>query len=304
MFYSGRLPRFEYLAPRGIEEALFILFQHGKEARVIAGGTDLLPQMKKRELAPGYLIGLKNIGGLDYIEYDQARGLRIGPLATLHAVETSPIVNERFPALAQAAHTMASAQIRNMGTVVGNICNAVPSADTAPALIVLAARVKVASHRNGERLIPVEELFAGPSETVLSHDELVLEVQVPDPVAHSGSAYVKHMVRSAMDLAIVGVAASVTAADRRCNDVRIALGAVAPTPIRAREAEGVLKGKMFADRSVERAAEAAAAASRPITDIRASLEYRRDMVRVLTRRALKQAWAEVKRAESCKRELH
>ena len=271
-----------------------MLFQHGKEAKVIAGGTDLLPQMKKRELAPRYLIGLKNIGGLDYIEYDRARGLRIGPLATLHAVETSPIVNERFPALAQATYSMASAQIRNMGTVVGNICNAVPSADTAPALIVLAAKVKVASHRNGERVIPVEELFAGPSETVLSHDELVLEVQVPDPVAHRGSAYVKHMQRSAMDLAIVGVAAAITAADRRCDDVRIALAAVAPTPIRAREAEGMLKGKVFAARSVERAAEAAAAESRPISDIRASLEYRRAMVRVLTRRALNQAWAEGK----------
>ena len=128
MFYPRRLPRFEYLAPRSIEEALFMLFQHGKEARVIAGGTDLLPQMKKRELAPRYLIGLKNIGGLDYIDYDPARGLRVGPLATLHAVETSPTVNERFPALAQATYSMASAQIRNMGTVVGNICNAVPSA--------------------------------------------------------------------------------------------------------------------------------------------------------------------------------
>ncbi len=292
MLYPRRLPRFEYLAPRSIEEALFMLFQHGKEAKVIAGGTDLLPQMKKRELAPRYVIGLKNIGGLDYIEYDRARGLRIGPLATLHAVEASPIVNERFPALAQATYSMASAQIRNMGTVVGNICNAVPSADTAPALIVLAAKVKVASHRNGERVIPVEELFAGPAETVLSHDELVLEVQVPDPVAHRGSAYVKHMQRSAMDLAIVGVAAAITAADRRCDDVRIALAAVAPTPIRAREAEGMLKGKVFAARSVERAAEAAAAESRPISDIRASLEYRRAMVRVLTRRALNQAWAE------------
>jgi carbon-monoxide dehydrogenase medium subunit len=295
MFYSRRLPRFEYLAPRSIEEALFMLFQHGKEARVIAGGTDLLPQMKKRELAPRYLIGLKNIGGLDYIDYDPARGLRVGPLATLHAVETSPTVNERFPALAQATYSMASAQIRNMGTVVGNICNAVPSADTAPALIVLAARVKVASHRNGERVVPVEELFAGPSQTVLSHDELVLEVQVPDTVAHSGSAYVKHMQRSAMDLAIVGVAAAITAADGKCSDVRIALGAVAPTPIRARKAEGILKGKVFAARSVERAAEAAAAESRPITDIRASLEYRRDMVMVLTRRALNQAWAEGRR---------
>jgi CO/xanthine dehydrogenase FAD-binding subunit len=295
MFYPRRLPRFEYLAPRSIEEALFMLFQHGKEARVIAGGTDLLPQMKKRELAPRYLIGLKNIGGLDYIDYDPAQGLRVGPLATLHAVETSPTVNKRFPALAQAAYSMASAQIRNMGTVVGNICNGVPSADTAPALIVLAAKVKVASHRNGERVIPVEELFAGPSQTVLSHDELVLEVQVPDPVAHSGSAYVKHMQRSAMDLAIVGVAAAITAADGKCSDVRIALGAVAPTPIRAKKAEGILKGKAFAARSVERAAEAAAAESHPITDIRASLEYRRDMVMVLTRRALNQAWAGGKR---------
>ena len=295
MFYSTRLPRFEYLAPRNIGEALFMLFQHGAEAKVIAGGTDLLPKMKKRELAPRYLIGLKDIEGLDYIEYDEAQGLRIGPLATLHAVETSPIVNERFPALTQATYSMGSAQIRNLGTVVGNICNAVPSADTAPALIALGAKVKVASHRNGGRVVPVEELFAGPSETVLSSDELVLEVQVPNPAPHTGSAYLKHMQRSAMDLAIVGVAAAITAGDRGCKDVKIALGAVAPTPMRARKAEGMLKGKVLTARSVERAAEAAAAESRPITDIRASLNYRRDMVKVLTRRALNQAWTQAKR---------
>ncbi len=295
MLYPRRLPKFEYLAPRNIEEALFMLFQYGEEAKVIAGGTDLLLKMKKREITPQYLIGLKGIQGLNYIEYTEARGLRIGPLTTIHAIETSPVVNERFPALAQAAYSMASAQIRNMGTVMGNICSAVPSADTAPPLIALGAKLRVASHKNGERSIPVEKLFAGPAETVLNPDELVLEVQVPKPAAHTGSAYFKHTLRSAMDLAIVGVAAVVTSGSRTCKDIRIALGAVAPTPIRAKKAEKVLKGKAFTSRSVGQAAQAAAAESRPITDIRGSIEYRRGIVEVLTRRALNQAWAEAKK---------
>ncbi len=294
MFYSTRLPRFEYLAPKSIEETLFLLWQHGKEAKVIAGGTDLLPQMKRRELAPRYLIGLKNIEGLDYIKYNKAQGLRIGPLTTIHAVATSLVVKERFPALAQAAQSMASAQIRNIGTVVGNICNAVPSADTAPALLVLGAKIRAASHREGERSIPAEGFFTGPSQTVLHDDELVLEIQVPSPVPHSSSVYLKQMVRSAMDLAIVGVAAAVAAVDGKCGNVRIGLGAVAPTPLRAKKAERMLKGSVFDDRLVEQAAEAAAAESRPITDVRASLEYRRDIVRVLTRRALNQSWSEAR----------
>ncbi len=289
MNYLRRLPKLEYLEPKTIQEACSLLSQHKEKARVIAGGTDLLPMMKRREVVPQYLIGLKNIPDLDYVRYSESDGLRFGALATLHAIETSPIIKEKFNALFQAAYSMASAQIRNRGTVGGNLCSAIPSADTAPALIALGARLKLISPR-GERTIPVEEFFTGVRETALGEGELLVEVQVPNLPPHSGGVYLKHTLRRAMDLAIVGVAVVITSENGACKDVKIALGAVAPTPIRASKAEKVLKGKVLEDSLVEQAAKEAAGEARPISDIRSSLEYRREMVEVLTRRAVKQAW--------------
>ncbi len=291
--YVKRLPRFEYLAPRTLDEAISLLSQHDGEARVTAGGTDLMNKMKRREETPQYLVGLKNIPGLDYIDYDEAQGLRFGPLVTIHAVETSPLIRDRFPVLSQAASTMASAQIRNLGTVVGNLCSAVPSADMAPGLVVLGAKLKTASIK-GERTIAVEDFFTGPEESVLARDELVVEVQVPSPPPHSGMGYIKHTVRAAMELAIVGVAALVTLQDGVCREVKIALGAVAPIPIRATRAESVLKGKLFSAELVKQAAETAVEEARPISDIRASAEYRKEMVRVLTQRVLNQAREQIR----------
>lgn len=286
--YVRRLPQFEYLAPRTVEEAVFLLSRHDGQAKVIAGGTDLLHEMKRREATPQYLVGLKNIPGLDYVDYDEAQGLRFGPLVTIHAIENSPLVRDKFPVLYQAASRMASAQVRNLGTVVGNLCSAVPSADMAPGLIVLGASLKIVNLKD-ERIIAVENFFTGPSQSVLAHDELVVAVQVPNPPPHSGMAYLKHTIRSAMELAIVGVAALVTLQGRVCSEVKIALGAVAPTPIMATKAESVLRGKPFSANLVKQAAEVAAAEARPISDIRGTAEYRREMTRVLTQRALVQA---------------
>lgn len=289
MDYLRRLPKFEYFQPRTVQETCSLLSQHKGKARIIAGGTDLLPQLKRREAVAEYLIGLKGIPGLDYIKYDETDGLRFSALATLHAIETSPIIREKFNPLFQAVYSMASTQIRSRGTVGGNLCNAAPSADTAPALISLGARLKLVSPR-GERTIPLEEFFTGPGETVLGEDELLVEIQVPNLPPHSGGVYLKHSIRRAMDLALVGVAAVITLENGTCKDVKIVLGAVAPTPVRASKAEKVLKGKVLGDGLIEQAAKEAAGEARPISDIRSSLEYRREMVEVLTRRAVKQGW--------------
>jgi CO/xanthine dehydrogenase FAD-binding subunit len=287
-FYR-RLPRFEYLTPKTIDEALSLLSQYKERAKVIAGGTDVVPQLKRREIkAPQYIIDLKGIPGLDYIKYDEVGGLALGALATIHAVETSSIIQEKFSILFQAAQSMASPQVRNRGTIVGNICNAVPSADTATALLTLEARLKLISQQ-GERMVNIEEFFTGPNQTVLADEEILQEIQIPGLPPQAKGIYLKLTPRRAMDLAIVGVAVVVIAEDKLCNDIRIALGAVAPTPIRAKRAEGILKGQKFDEKAIEKVAQTAAEESKPIDDHRASAEYRREMVKVLTRRAINQA---------------
>lgn len=290
--YVRRLPRFEYLAPKTVEEAISLLSRHDGEARPIAGGTDLLLKMKRRETAPRYLVGLMNIPGLDYVEYDNAQGLRFGPLATIHTMETSCIVREEFPVLSQAASTIGSLQIRNLGTVVGNVCNALPSADMIPGLIVLGARVKIANMK-GEKTIAIEDFVTGPGQTVLAQDELVVEVQVPCLPPHSGSVYIKHAPREAMDLAIISVATLIALDGGICREAKICLGTVGPTQIRARKAEAILRGKPFSPELVTEASEMACEEAQPRSSIRSSAEYRKEMVRILTARALNRAKEEI-----------
>jgi len=287
-FYR-RLPKFDYLEPKTIEEALSLLAQYKGRAKVIAGGTDLLPKLKRREIeAPEYIIDLKDIPDLDYIKHDEVDGLSLGALATIHAVEISPIVQERFGVLFQAAESMASRQVRNRGTIAGNLCNAVPSADAAPALLTLEASLKLAS-RKGERIVNIEDFFTGPNQSVLADEEILQEIRVPNLPRHGRGRYLKLTPRSAMDLGFVGVSAVVVVEDGVCRDIRIALGAVAPTPIRARHAEDIVRGQKLSSEVIERAAQIASGECYPITDRRASEEYRCHMVEVLTKRAIQQA---------------
>lgn len=284
------LPKFEYISPRTLEEACSLIDQHKGKARVMSGGTDLLPQMKERALTPQYLIALKSIPGLDYVEHDKEVGLKIAGLATLIQVAESSVVKKKFPILSEAIMQMASVQVRNIGTVAGNLCNAAPSADTAPSLMVMGAKVKLLKAGGKERMIPLEDFFVGPGETALKEGELLVEVQVPDLPPRSGGTYLKLSKRRAMDLAVVGVASLITLDEGVCKDAKIALGAVAPTPIRAKEAENVVIGSALEDEILEKAARAAMEVSKSITDIRASADYRYKMVGVLTKRALRQAW--------------
>ena len=290
--YLRRLPGFEYLAPKTVEEAISLLSRHDGEARPIAGGTDLILKMKRREVAPPYLVGLKNIPGLDYVEYEDVQGLRFGPLVTIHTMEKSRIVREKFPILSRAASTIGSAQIRNLGTVVGNVCNALPSADMIPGLIVLGAKLKIANIK-GEKTIAIEDFLTGPGQTVLSHDELVVEVQVPCLPPHSGGVYIKHAPREAMDLAIISVATLITLHEGMCGEVKICLGTVGPTQIRATKAERILRGKPFSAELVREASEMASEEAQPRSSIRSSAEYRKEMVRILTARALNRAKEEI-----------
>lgn len=286
IFYR-RLPRFDYVAPKTLDEVLKALNKHKGASRLLAGGTDLIPQLKKREIkAPEYVIDLKGISGLDTILYD-GNGLKIGPLATISSIAQSPAVQEHYPILAQAALSMASPQVRNRGTFAGNICNAVPSADSLPSLITLSASVKIKSVRK-ERIVPLEQFFIGPRITALKANEMVVEIMVPQQPETSRGVYLKLSPRHSMDLAIVGVAATGTCENGICKDIRIALGAVAPTPVRAPTAEAVLKGRQITSALIDEAARNAVTQCSPIDDHRASREYRCDMIYVLTRRALNQ----------------
>lgn len=285
------LPKFAYLAPKSLSEACALLAEHGADARVMAGGTDLLLKMQRTGQAPRYLVGLRNIGGLDFVTYDPVKGLCIGALGLLSTVCEHDQVRALYPALAYAAGSTATVQIRNMGTVAGNLCNASPSADTATPLMVYGAAV-VLQGPQGERVLPLERFFEGPGKTAMGPAELVREIRVPPPDARTGSDYQRISERSFVDIAAVGVSALlVLDAQGRCTRARVALGAVAPKPLRAEEAERCLEGKACDDALIAQAAALACALAKPITDARAGAAWRKQMVQVLTGRALKAAAA-------------
>jgi carbon-monoxide dehydrogenase medium subunit len=292
--FIKRLPKFEYLMPTSLSEALDLLAKYGEKARVIAGGTDLLVSMKKRENVPEHLINLKGIAGLKGIHYDEKEGIRIGALVTLGEIEHSKIVKDKFCALWDAVNVMASPQIRSLGTIGGNLCSAVPSADTAPPLIALGASVNLTGV-NGKRSVQVEDFFRGPKESVLQRNEILTQILIPNPPQKSSGTYIKLMRRNALDLALVGVAAylRLDPKGKVCSEARIALGAVAPIPMRAPMAEQILVNQEINEALAVEAGKAASTLCRPISDIRSSLEYRCSMVEVVTKRAVMDAYRRI-----------
>lgn len=289
-----KLREFEYREPSTLSEAVAILNQYGKEAKVLAGGTDLLVNMKERGWEPRVLVNLKSIPGLGYIRFDEKEGLRIGALTTVREVETSALIREKFPCLHEGAKSLGSVQVRNRATLGGNLCNASPAADNAPPLLVLNARVKLVGAR-GEKIVPLEKFFVGPGATVLDNEVLV-EIMVPASSQQVQGVYLTISRREAVDLAQVGIAIAARAEDKkaRWRDVRIALGAVAPTPIRAYETEKLLEGREIEKTVIEEAIKKSIEEARPITDLRASEWYRREMVRVLAQRALEQIAGQIR----------
>jgi carbon-monoxide dehydrogenase medium subunit len=298
------LPRFEYKAAGSVAEACRLLRDAGGAGRVMAGGTDLLVKLKSvaRPLLPAppasgegpsgpeLVVGLRGIRELATLGFDSGRGLVVGATACLADVAAHPDVLRHYPAVAYAASETGTPQVRNMGTVVGNLCNAAPSADNAPALLVLGAEVRVAGE-GGERVLPLAEFFRGPGETALGLGEIVTAVEVPVPPARSGASYRHLSARGRVDLSAVGTAAFVSLDEEyaRVREVRIALGGVAPTPLLVAEAGAHLADAPVGRRVFAEAAALAARAARPISDVRASAGYRRRMVQTLVQRALLEA---------------
>lgn len=278
---------FEFHLPQTLDEALEILGKYGEDAKIIAGGTDVVPKLKGRVFDPKHIVDISRIPELKHLDYDETTGLHVGAAITLKTLEKSDVVKSVYPALFQGSSSIASTQIRNSGTLLGNVCNAVPSADSIPSLLALGAEAKIVS-KEGERIVPLEKFFTGVCRTVVKPDEIVVEIHVPVPAKGSKSVYFSQTARRALDLAIVGVAASAVVEDGVCKDIKIGLGAVAPTPIRAYEAEKMLIGQKLTEELIDQAAECAGYKDcSPITDMRATREYRQDMVRVHARNAIK-----------------
>jgi len=286
---TRHLPEFDYFEPKTLEEAIELLSKYGNDAKVLAGGTDLLVDMRLQEMAPKKVVNIQRIPNLNYIKPDE-EGVKIGALTTIRELETSMLLKKgAYIVLAEAAHKMGSIQIRNMATIGGNICHALPSADTPPALVALDARVKIIGP-TGERVVPLEEIFVNVGKTALTSGELLTEIQVRNPPAHSGTAFFK-IGRTAMDLAIVNVAVRITLLNKVCKETRIVIGGgVGPTLIRSKRAEALLNGKKMEEAIIEKAAQVASEELKPRpTSIRGSPFYKVEVSKVLVRRALKKA---------------
>ena len=282
----------EIFQPTSLKEASTLVKEKGPGGRFLAGGTDLVIAVKEKGLKPKYVVDLKRIPALTGIREDRDGAVTIGALTTMREVETSPVVLKKYPFLARSAAEVGSVQIRNRATIGGNMANATPSADIAPALLALEAEARIAG-LDGERTIPLEQLFRGPGQTVLAPEEILTAIVIPPVSAALRGDYIKFSPREMMDLAYIGVAVALVlnGSDKKCQKARIALGAVSPTPMRARGAEALLENQTITEELAEKAGAAAAAESKPISDVRSSVDYRREMVRVNTKRALLNAAA-------------
>ena len=273
--------------PATLQEASRLLKENGPGGRFLAGGTDLVIAMKEKGLLPKYIVDLKRVPGLGGIRENSDGSISLGALTTLYEIETSKLIRKKYPFLAQSAAEVGSIQIRNRATIGGNMANASPSADTSPALMALGAIATIVSAA-GERKILVEEFFKGPGQSVMNVDEIVTEITIPKTGPSLVGEYIKFSPREMMDLAYVGVAVAynLAANDKKCTGVRIVLGAVAPTPIRAKRAEAALETQVLSEALAEKVGQIAAEEAKPISDVRSSADYRRAMVGTMTKRAL------------------
>ncbi|MEW6270319.1 MAG: xanthine dehydrogenase family protein subunit M [Thermodesulfobacteriota bacterium] len=278
-----------YSAPATVPEAVALLAADGGAARVLAGGTDLLIQLRAGTCPARHLIDVKRITELARLEWDASGALHVGAAVPCWRLAEDRRARATFPGLVEAAALIGSTQIQSRATIAGNLCNGSPAADTTPALIALGA-VCVAQGPRGSREIPCESFLLAPGRTALQPGELLTEVRVPAPAPRSADCYQRFTPRNEMDIAVVGVGASVMLGpDGRCTAARIALGAVAPTVLLAPDAAGVLVGTTLDDAALDRAAEAARAIARPISDMRAPADYRRELTGVLVRRVVAEA---------------
>jgi 4-hydroxybenzoyl-CoA reductase subunit beta len=327
-----RLPKFTLFRPGSVEEGCTLLSEYQEEARAVAGGTALVVDMGQRLLTPKYVVSLKGISGLNYVKYDEQQGLRIGSLTSIDNLKTSAPVREKYPILAQAAGEIGVPAVRYMGTVGGNLCldtrciyynqsdfwrqartscfkvggnvchavkgskrcYAVCQADLAPALVALEAKVKLL-RKGEERVIPISEFFTGEGETpnVIKPDEIVAEIQLPPPSKNSLGSYQKLRIREAIDFPLAAVATLLDIdSDKLCRKAKLVLGAVASAPVVVDEAERILEGKRVADGLLDEAAEEAFKKAHPVDNLSIDASYRRRMIRVLLKRAVRQSLAQ------------
>ncbi len=280
---------FTYLKPGTAKEALAMLSDHVDECKIICGGQSLLIVMRQGLITVDYLIDIKGVSELDYIKYDDKEGLKIGATTTHRSIEMSKLLKEKYPILPAMEERLASVQTRNWGTIGGNLAHADAAGDPAPVLITLDAKIKVGS-KDGERVMSLEEFYTDLFETAMEHNEMVLEVQVPPMPPKTACAYKKFNLLQ-NDMGVVGVAAKVTVdASGVITDARVVLGNAGVTPIRAKSAEAALIGKKPDEAVFAAAGEAAGGDADPVSDIHASDDFRRHLIKVLTKRMARQAW--------------
>lgn len=280
----------DYVAPATVDEAVAVLKQHGQSARVLAGGTDLIVQERERRRNVGVMVDVKGIPELTQVTVGSDGSLKVGAAASCANLYRNPEVQKRFPALIDSASLIGGIQIQSRASLGGNLCNSSPAADSIPTLIALGAVCEIAGP-GGRRSMPVEEFCTGPGRNVLGDGEMLVSLTFPAPAANSGAAFERFIPRNEMDIAVANAAANITlsADGSRFESARIAIGAVAPTPLFVKAAGDALAGQPVNADTIDRAAEAARAAATPITDMRGSTEQRKHLAAVLTRRVINKA---------------
>jgi len=289
---------FEYTAPTTLDEAIRLLAELNGRARPMAGGTDVLVQMRAGRLTPDRIVDVKNVPELNELRYDASGGLTIGAAVPCYKIYADQAIARAYPGLIDAASIVGGVAIQGRATLGGNLCNSSPSADTIPVLIAMGAKVNIRGPR-GSRQLPAEQFCTAPGRNVLEAGEVVVSIELPAPPPNSGAHYQRFIPRYEMDIAVVGVGAGVVLSDdkRTIRSARIALGAVAPTPLFVPEAGQALEGKPAAEESLAAAAEIARNAARPIDDMRGTAAQRKHLVGVLTRRVLAGAIARARGEE-------
>ena len=279
---------FEYVPAGSVEEVVGLMINSG--ACILCGGTDILVQLREKRRTAELLVDVKNIPELTSIRYDPQNGLRIGAAASCYTICRDKYVAENYPGLVDAVHLIGGIQIQNRASLGGNVCNASPAADSIPALIVHEAECFIVG-RSGTKKVPVEQFCLAPGRNILQHGELLIAVSIPPARKNFGAHYLRFIPRDEMDIAVAGAAASVIldAAKQKFLSARIALGAVAPTPLFVEEAGTFLIGKEITQENIEEAARIAQSAARPISDLRGTADHRKHLCAVLTRRALQKA---------------
>jgi carbon-monoxide dehydrogenase medium subunit len=292
------LKAIDYAAPRTASEATALLAERGDRARVLAGGTDIIVQVRENRRDLDLLVDVKHIPEVNELVYDPRQGLRIGAAVPCYRIYENAEIAKAYPGLIDAVSLIGGIQIQSRASVGGNLCNGSPAADTIPALIAHEAVCKIAGP-SGPREVPVEKFCTGPGRTVLGRGEFLLSLHLPPPKRHSGAQYLRFIPRNEMDIAVVGVGAAVVLDDsrKRCVAARIGLAAVAPTPLYVPEAGAALVDGPLNDTLIDQAAALARAAARPISDMRGDADYRRHLVEVLTKRALRGALARAREAQ-------